>query len=203
MCGFVGIVEKSSIVNTRILTQMTDAILHRGPDDSGMRLFSFDNQVSTKTKPGQLNDGSFNIGLGFRRLSIVELTNLGHQPMMSRDGKISLVFNGEIYNAPDLRNGLINEGYRFNGTSDTEVVLALYISKGLKYLLEALDGMYSICIVDLSESRIVLVRDHLGIKPLYYYENNNVFLYGSEVKSFFHHPSYNFRVDDSLIPEYL
>ncbi|MCX8484541.1 MAG: asparagine synthase (glutamine-hydrolyzing) [Bacteroidia bacterium] len=203
MCGFVGIVEKSSIVNTRILTQMTDVIKHRGPDDSGMRLFSFDNQLSIETKPDQLSDGLFNIGLGFRRLSIVELTNLGHQPMISSDGKVSLVFNGEIYNAPYHRYRLINEGYRFNGTSDTEVVLALYILKGLQYLLEVLDGMYSICIVDLSESRIVLIRDHVGIKPLYYYENNSVFLFGSEVKSFFHHPSYDFRVDDSLIPEYL
>jgi asparagine synthase (glutamine-hydrolysing) len=162
MCGIVGIVahDKSAEIG-RILGRMNDVIVHRGPDDSGEHIAQ-------------------QVGLAMRRLSIIDLAS-GHQPMHTADG-VSLVFNGEIYNYVALRDGLITRGYSFKTKSDTEVVLNLYHAEGCDGF-KKLNGMFAIAIHDSRSDELVLIRDQIGIKPLYYLLDSERLLFASEIKS--------------------
>ncbi|MCK4662436.1 MAG: asparagine synthase (glutamine-hydrolyzing) [Bacteroidales bacterium] len=164
MCGITGILEKQgSKVEESVIKQMTDIISHRGPDDEGIWCKD-------------------NIGLGHRRLSIIDLSQTGHQPMFSDDGRYVIVFNGEIYNFPELKEELIKKDYKFHSTSDTEVILALFKEK--KYdLPKYLNGIFAFAIWDKKEKELFLARDHFGVKPLYYYYQKGRFIFASEIKS--------------------
>jgi len=162
MCGIVGV---SGIVDVGALTAATRALDHRGPDDWGV-----------------FKDLQAQVGLGHTRLSILELSPLGHQPMLSADQRVVLVFNGEIYNFRELRIELQKDGYLFKGHSDTEVVLALYLKYG-QAMLSMLNGIFALAIWDANVQGVFLARDALGVKPLYYYEGSNYIAFASEIKA--------------------
>jgi asparagine synthase (glutamine-hydrolysing) len=164
MCGICGIVNRASDarVSRDVLIDMRDVMTHRGPDDEGL----------------YINE---NVGLGFRRLSIVDLAS-GHQPMANETGDVWLIFNGEIYNHADLRRELTLKGHLYKTKSDTESILHLYEEEGIDGF-QKMNGMFGIAIWDDRKKRLVLVRDRLGIKPLYYSQTSNGFVFASEIKS--------------------
>ena len=165
MCGFVGFLALSteSAPSADWMTSLIDTIAHRGPDDHGI-----------------LIDGR--AALGFRRLSILDLSQAGHQPMTSRDGTLSMVFNGEIYNYLELRTELLALGHRFVSSGDTEVLLAAYAQWGRR-CVDRLVGMYAFCIIDRRTSTMFVARDRLGIKPLYVVSHPRGVLFASELKA--------------------
>ncbi|MBI65522.1 MAG: asparagine synthase (glutamine-hydrolyzing) [Candidatus Marinimicrobia bacterium] len=167
MCGINGYIthNKQYDVNQAIST-MNDFIIHRGPDDCGVFIDKNNN---------------YNLALGMRRLSIIDIDN-GKQPMYSKDKKVIIVFNGEIYNYQILRKNLINEGVVFNTNSDTEVILEMYLRYGVSSFSQ-LDGMFSFSIYDKNLKKLYIARDYFGEKPLYYYNNDNNFFWASELKS--------------------
>lgn len=179
MCGIIGYIDFSRKSTKETLINMTDVIQHRGPDDCGYEFVSDENAV---------------VGLGFRRLSIIELSALGHQPMFSDDEKLLIIFNGEIYNFREIRTELEKIGHPFKSNSDTEVILKSYQQWG-KDCVKKFIGMFAIAIYDKKEQKIMLFRDRPGVKPLFYYWKDNLFLFGSELKSFYQHPSFQKELD--------
>ena len=168
MCGIAGFIDFSNILKATDLKSMSSQLRHRGPDDSGYNYFSKD---------------TANIGIAHRRLSIIDLSNLGHQPMSTEDENYWISLNGEIYNYKEIRSELIKDGYKFKSNSDTEVALKAYVKWGpdcVKHFI----GMFSFCILDNKLDKFFLFRDRAGVKPLYYYNRNNIFLFASELKSF-------------------
>jgi asparagine synthase (glutamine-hydrolysing) len=145
---------------------MRDSMAHGGPDDRGLYI-----------------DKDNNVALGHRRLSIIDLTSLGHQPMSSEEGNIWITYNGEVYNFLELKEDLKNSGYTFQSNSDTEVILKAYQEWGEK-AFEKLNGMFAFCIYDKRKNFLYLMRDHAGIKPLYYSIANKQLIFSSEVKAF-------------------
>lgn len=165
MCGISGLLAKKE-VELSLLRKMTDAIAHRGPDGDGHWI----------NKEG-------NVGFGHRRLSIIDLSDAGSQPMHSADGRYTIVFNGEIYNYVELKNDLIKKGYSFHSDSDTEVLLVMYGVYGIDCLKE-LDGMFAFAIWDESEKILFCARDRFGEKPFFYhFQNGRLFAFASEMKS--------------------
>jgi len=163
MCGIVGAFYKRGKNRDKLLArQMADCISHRGPDDDGF-----------------YDDGD--IEFGFKRLSIIDLVT-GHQPIFNEDHSKVIIFNGEIYNYLELRPELEKAGHRFTTNTDTEVILHLYEEKGTECLKE-LNGMFAIAIWDNVTKTLFIARDRLGIKPLYYYENEEIFIFASELKA--------------------
>ena len=164
MCGLIAVINRNSNrVEKRRLSIARDTMTHRGPDDSGMFVEK-------------------NVGLGFRRLSIQDLSPLGHQPMESRDGELVIVFNGEIFNFIELRSELSGHGYTFRSSSDTEVLLAAYQHWG-DDCVNHLNGMWAFLIFHRRLGRVFGSRDRYGIKPLYYFENADEFVFASEIKA--------------------
>jgi asparagine synthase (glutamine-hydrolysing) len=164
MCGICGVVHKDGApVDAPALERMAAALAHRGPDDSGIEALGA-------------------VGLGHRRLSIIDLSPDGHQPMGNEDGSVRIVFNGEIYNFRELRAGLEQRGHRFRSRSDTEVILHLYEELGTD-CLSRLRGMFAFAIWDEPRRRLFLARDRVGKKPLYYADTASRFLFGSEIKA--------------------
>lgn len=182
MCGFVGYVDADIPMAQSCIRPMTDAIVHRGPDQDDYFI----------------TDGA---ALGFRRLSIIDLEN-GSQPIENEDGTKVLVFNGEIYNFQPLREELIEKGHVFKTHADSEVLLHGYEEYG-KALLNKLRGMFAFVIYDKPSRKLFGARDIFGIKPFYYYLRDNVFLFGSEIKSFLPHPAFVRELNKERIPEYL
>src|SRR5262245_28663107 len=205
MCGIAGFFNLNAApVNPLILTRMIDCQRHRGPDDQGMRLFSLKRGQSIEFRQGEpLCSDLFEGALGFNRLSILDLSQRGHQPMCNDDESIILAFNGEIYNAFDYKPELESVGYKFRSRTDTEVVLRLYEHFGLAGMLERLNGMFAIVIVDLRRGDVHMARDHLGIKPFYWAQQGHTLFFSSEVKSFQMHPSFVTRLDEDNVDEYL
>jgi asparagine synthase (glutamine-hydrolysing) len=165
MCGIAGKValDGRAVVDPSLLRQMTDAIRHRGPDDGGV-----------------WTDGT--VGLGTRRLAIIDLSDRGHQPMANEDGSIRITFNGEIYNFQSLRRELESNGHVFQSGTDTETIIHLYEQDGLA-CLDRLRGMFAFALWDLPRKRLVLARDRLGKKPLFYYHDERQFVFGSAPKA--------------------
>ena len=182
MCGFVGFANKIDNSN-KVLCDMLDAIKHRGPDAEGT----------------YIDD---DIALGHRRLSIIDVSDTGNQPLYSEDGTKVLVFNGEIYNYMDIRNELISKGYKFRTKTDSEVLIHGYTEYG-KDLLSKLRGMFSFVIWDKTKKELFGVRDFFGIKPLYYYKNGSDFIFGSEIKSFLRHPAFKKELNEAALENYL
>ncbi|OGI30592.1 MAG: asparagine synthase (glutamine-hydrolyzing), partial [Candidatus Moranbacteria bacterium RIFCSPLOWO2_12_FULL_48_12] len=185
MCGIAGKISFSSKnLSTQEIETMNDAIKHRGPDDGGIYI-SPDNKV----------------GLGHRRLSIIDLSSFGHQPMRYLD-RYEIVFNGEIYNFQEKRAELEQEGYSFVSHSDTEVILALYDKYG-KDCLKHLRGMFAFAIYDEREQTLFCARDRVGKKPFKYYLDNDVFMFASELKAILTQPEYTREPDYLAIHHYL
>ena len=207
MCGITGFINLNNkpIKDTSTLLNMLKIQKHRGPDDSGIRAFSLRSGESAEMNINQpmAVDGTFEGMLGFNRLSILDLSVNGHQPMASPDGKVLLTLNGEIYNAFDYKHELEEWGYRFKSTSDTEVVLALYLRYGFEGMLSRLNGMFAIVVADLGKNEFFVTRDRFGIKPMYYISNGEIFAFSSELKSFMYVVNFNFRLADDQLDEYL
>lgn len=184
MCGIAGLVRYpgSPAERRAIVERMGDAIRHRGPDDSG----SFADQHAA---------------LGMQRLSIVDLAH-GHQPMATADGAIQVVFNGEIYNHRELRRDLIARGETFTTDSDTEVLLRQYARFGVGGF-DALNGMFAAAFWDARSRELCLVRDRMGVKPLYYYWDGRVFAFASEIKALFAVPDIDRTIEPQAIWDYL
>ncbi len=187
MCGFVGFANSSlnRDDNIKIVNEMMDTIKHRGPDSGDC--YS-DNQIT----------------LGFRRLSIIDLSAEGSQPMYNEDKSCVLVFNGEIYNYQELKTELLKKGHIFKSDSDSEVVVHAYEEYGVE-LLHKVRGMFSFAIWDKNNDTLFLARDFFGIKPLYYTQNtqDHSFIFGSEIKSFLKHPVFKKELNKEALKPYL
>ena len=183
MCGVCGIFDpKGRGVDEAKLLRMRDALEHRGPDDAGVYLDRY-------------------IGLGHRRLSIIDLSSAGRQPMGNEDGTIWLTCNGEVYNFRELRDELEAEGYWFRSRTDSEVVLNALGAWGTK-ALDRFNGMFALALWDRREQKLLLARDRYGIKPLYYSQRNGAFAFGSEVKAILAHPAFKAELDKEALVEY-
>lgn len=207
MCGITGYInlDGKPLQDTTVILNMLRVQKHRGPNDSGIRAFNLNHGESIElptTKPVQI-DNRFNGLIGFNRLSILDLSANGHQPMMSPDQKVLLTLNGEIYNAFEYKNDLIKWGYNFKSTTDTEVVLALYLRHGIEGLLEKLNGMFAIIIADLRSKTLYIARDRFGIKPMYYIYKSGILAFSSELKSFKYIKDFSFRLEEYQLDEFL
>lgn len=214
MCGFFGIITKDKVLDIQVLEKATTLIRHRGPDDEGYLLYNTQNQKSISCK-GQDTTSSldlphitqyinqdYQVGLGFRRLAIIDISASGHQPMVSADGNYAIVFNGEIYNYRELREELKNLGCYFSSNSDSEVLLQAYIKWGKDSVLR-FKGMFSFCILDKKSQQLLLARDFFGIKPLYYSVHEQGFTFGSEIKSLLNVPFVSTNIQPQLFFDYL
>ena len=185
MCGICGEVRfGGSVTSSARIAVMRDALVHRGPDSEGMYL-----------------SPDYRAGLGFRRLRIIDLSSDADQPMANEDGSVQVVFNGEIYNFQSLRPELEQKGHRFRSRSDTEVIVHLYEEEGAD-AISRLDGMFAIAIWDARSHRLTLARDRVGKKPLFYYRNERLFAFASEIKAFLRHPEIRADVDHEAVPYY-
>ena len=184
MCGIAGVLHlNGEPASSVILKRMTDAIAHRGPDGEG-----------------QYVDGPF--GLGHRRLAIIDLSEAGHQPMATEHGRFVIAYNGEVYNFNELRVELEASGYRFRSRTDSEVVLKALAHWG-EAALTRFNGMFALALWDKRNKELLLARDRYGIKPLYYVQAGNTFLFGSEVKAILADPAYRTEMDREGLLEYL
>ena len=170
MCGIVGIVAHRGSVSPELLQATTDSLAHRGPDDSGTVILR------------ETSSGPAEIGLGNRRLAVLDISPLGHQPMQDAETGNWIVYNGEVYNFRELRRRLESEGSRFCGQSDTEVVLKAYGRWG-RSCLNDLRGIFAFAIWDARRHRLFLARDGMGVKPLYYASSGNCFAFASEIRA--------------------
>ena len=210
MCGLVGLIDRNSKpVDPCTIKKMMQLQEHRGPDDKGLTLFSLNEKVASSLNQEELNNfdeyeqiSKFNGGIGFNRLSIIDVSKNGHQPMSNKNKTIFITFNGEIYNAFKLKNELINSNFSFKSKTDTEIILALYEKYGLEYTLRKLNGMFAISILDLRINKIFLARDRFGIKPLYYIFNKNFFSFSSEIKSFLAIENFSLNLNKEHLSEY-
>ncbi|MER3427204.1 MAG: asparagine synthase (glutamine-hydrolyzing) [Pyrinomonas sp.] len=190
MCGICGVWEYSSATGAKVeaatLERMRDAMSHRGPDASGLIL---------------LDDGR--LGLGHRRLSIIDPSAAGHQPMRGCDHRnIWISFNGEIYNHAELRATLEAHGHRYRSRTDTETILHLYEEHGTEFA-RMIEGDFAIALWDGERERLVLARDPLGVKPLYFHQRDGRLIFASEIKAILAHPKVSTEMDDEALGEYL
>jgi asparagine synthase (glutamine-hydrolysing) len=189
MCGVAGFFRTSNAGADEmraIASRMADAISHRGPDDSGIWV-----------------DSAAGIALGFRRLAIVDLSAHGHQPMRSASGRYMIIFNGEVYNHRQLRHELESRGCTFRGSSDTEVILAAFDQWGIECAVRRFIGMFAIAVWDVNRRRLCLIRDRLGIKPLFVYHRDGLVSFGSELKALVAGPEFDRALDTSALTSYL
>ncbi|WP_099973958.1 asparagine synthase (glutamine-hydrolyzing) [Lactobacillus terrae] len=183
MCGIVGFVDKKIADKKPVIEAMMEAIVHRGPNSSGQLV---DNDVA----------------LGFRRLSIIDVKS-GMQPIYNEDKTKAIIFNGEIYNFRPLREDLIKKGHEFSTGADTEVLLHGFEEWGITELLRKIRGMFAFVIYDFVTGDITGARDYFGIKPLYYYNREGTFIFGSEIKSFLAHPNFRKELNKEALKPYL
>ncbi len=188
MCGIVGVVEYAAHepnLSEELLERMSATIAHRGPDDAG-----------TWIAPSR------RCGFGFRRLAIIDLSSAGHQPMSTPDGRLTIVFNGEIYNHRELRAKLESLGYRYRSRSDTETILYGYDAWGER-IFELMHGMWALAIWDEDAQQLLCARDRIGKKPLYWWHRDGRFVFASEIKAILEHPTIEREVEWEELPNYL
>ncbi|HEX8337768.1 MAG TPA: asparagine synthase (glutamine-hydrolyzing) [Pyrinomonadaceae bacterium] len=189
MCGICGVWEYGAAegrVDLALVAAMRDRMPHRGPDDAGAELF----------------DGG-RLGLGFRRLSIIDLSPAGHQPMRGCEGSgVWLVFNGEIYNHAELREGLERRGHLYRSRTDSETIIHLYEERGLDFVND-IEGDFGLALWDEPRARLVLARDRVGVKPLYYRLGGGRLVFASEIKAILAHPSVAAELDEESLVHYL
>jgi len=187
MCRIVGFLDfnfKNDYDIEATVVSMRDTLIHGGPDDAGLYI---------KKSKG--------LALGHRRLSILDLSNLGHQPMSDDNGNLTITYNGEVYNFTEVREELKACGYNFKSNTDTEVVLKAYEQWGMD-ALHKFRGMWAFAIWDQRTEKLVLCRDRVGVKPLYYYFNNGLFIFASELKAFHKHPKFQKELDMNALSLY-
>ena len=182
MCGIAGFVGN---FEPGLLEQMNATLAHRGPDDSGV-----------------WSDPRRRVGLAHRRLSIIDLSEHGHQPMWDASETVVVVFNGEIFNFKELRRQLVQDGFEFRSDSDTEVILNLYLKYG-RGLLTRLNGMFAFALWDTRDNSLLIARDGVGVKPLYYSETREGLLFASELKALLCSQHVERNLDHKAIHDYL
>jgi len=187
MCGIYGYLTSKRSIDPRVLRSMGDTLRHRGPDDEGEMI-------------GE--DGDLCVGFGHQRLSIIDLSPAGRQPMSNEDGSIWITYNGEIYNFIALRAELERKGHRFKSSSDTEVVIHLYEELGIR-CLEKMNGMFAFALWDRHKKTLILARDRIGKKPLHYALSNEGIVFASELKALLTHPGVSREIDLKSLNRYL
>lgn len=211
MCGIAGIYSLKGVVNPAWIKTMADTLKHRGPDDEGYlsantstgslcRLTGPDSQV--KGREIETSDNGGNLLLGHRRLSILDISPVGHQPMSNRDGSVWIVYNGEIYNYIELREELKSLGYLFTTNTDTEVLLAAYEAWGME-CLNRFNGMWAFVLYDQRRNLLFGARDRFGVKPLYYYNDQDFFVFASEMKALAKFPLARTGINPAAVFDYL
>src|SRR5262249_38070077 len=188
MCGICGVYEyaaASPSVSDELIDRMRDSMTHRGPDDAGT-------YVSRDRRTG----------LGNRRLSIVDLSPAGHTPMPNEDQTVWITFNGEIYNHEKLRPRLIERGHRYRSQTDTETVIHLYEEYGSDFVRH-LDGDFALALWDEKTRELILARDRIGVKPLYYSIAGGRLIFASEIKAILRHPGVSRELDEEALYHYL
>src|SRR5437016_5134033 len=188
MCGICGGWKYGAThgnITKELLASMRDVMTHRGPDDAGELVFD-----------------EARGGFGFRRLSIIDLSEAGNQPMHGCTDRVWLVFNGEIYNHAKLREGLEQRGHVYSSRTDSETILHLYEERGLDFVSE-IEGDYAIALWDADRGQLVLARDRAGVKPLYFYQKNGRFIFASEIKAILQHPAMTPEVNEEALFHYL
>ena len=183
MCGITGIFKFNGKVDIESISEINNTLEHRGPDNGAVKVFD-------------------NVGLGHRRLSIIDLSKSADQPMNCDKDRYTIVFNGEVYNFKELKNRLKSEGVTFNTNSDTEVVLKAYINYG-KNAFSMFNGMFALAIFDNLEKELVLVRDQFGIKPLYIFQNASLLIFSSEKKAILKFNDLNININKQALLEYI
>lgn len=185
MCGICGFIRRRE-VSPKQLKQMNDTMYHRGPDDSGEEIYGM--------------KGGYQVGVAQRRLSIMDLSELGHQPMHSPDQRVSVVYNGEIYNFKELREELAD--YPFRSDCDTEVIIAAYLAWGIS-CVERFNGMFAIALYDRKDETVYLIRDRIGKKPLYYWYQDEELVFASELKPIMACPDFPAEIDRGVLSRFL
>lgn len=189
MCGITGFIDRTGNHQDKdgrkIIRQMTDTLYHRGPDGGSTEILDLQ---------------TVQIGLGHRRLAIIDLTDHGKQPMMFQD--LWITFNGEIYNYQEIKKELTNLGHNFTGNSDTEMILHAFTEWGEK-CLDRFIGMFAFVIINIREQKVFAARDRAGVKPFFYYHKNGLFLYASELKAFHEHPGFSKVIDPSAVAAFM
>lgn len=185
MCGIAGFVDFNKCMGEDVLARMTDALVHRGPDDAGYFC---------------CHTGGSWVGLGHRRLAILDISSNGHQPMQF--GSLTIVYNGEVYNFNEIKTELEKDGFCFKSNSDTEVILKAFSKWGMK-AVEKFNGMFAFAIFDSECDKLTLVRDRAGVKPLFWYFDKGVFLFASELKSFHQNPRFCKQLRSASVSAYL
>jgi len=184
MCGIIGFIDQNKETSQAILKNMRDSISYRGPNSIGSKFY-------------ETND--FNLALGHRRLSILDLSPLGSQPIYYKH--LTIIHNGEVYNFVSIKKELITLGYKFDSHTDTEVILKAFHAWGVK-CVDKFRGMFAFAIYDNMHEKIYIFRDRAGVKPLYYYQSDKLFLFGSELKTFYQHPSFPKSINKRSLPYY-
>lgn len=184
MCGITGFFDFKGNTSKEILQKMVASMHHRGPDDVGVEL---------------LQDAKCLLGFGQARLSIIDLSEAGHQPMMYKH--LTIVFNGEIYNYKEIRSELVRKGHAFSTQTDTEVILHSFEEWGVKSV-DRFIGMFAFVIYDNIKKKVYAFRDRAGVKPFFYYQTNDLFLFGSELKALMAHPSFVKEINPAVLPNY-
>jgi len=184
MCGVAGYIFRNGKVDQPLIAKMTDVMQHRGPDASG-----------TWISPDK------HVALGHRRLSIIDLSSNANQPMLSKNRPVVVSFNGEIYNYKEIRRELVSQGCQFRTESDTEVLLEAYCHWGVD-CFSRFDGMFAVAIYDTESRRLVLARDRVGKKPLYYFKTHDTFAFASEIPALLLHPSFQKNLNPDAINEF-
>jgi asparagine synthase (glutamine-hydrolysing) len=190
MCGIAGFWKNPTNRSVNWLeetaTTMANTLVHRGPDDSGVWV-----------------DLEVGVAFGHRRLSIIDVSEAGHQPMISRDGRYVIVYNGEVYNFQELGLQLVKLGHRFRGNSDTEVMLACFVEWGVQESVKKFNGMFAFALWDREERQLWLARDRIGEKPLYYGTQNGTFFFASELKAIRAHPDFRPKINRDALASFL
>ena len=185
MCGIAGFIDFAKRENGDSLLKMTNALEHRGPDGYGT---------------SHIVEDDYQVGLGHRRLSIIDLSPLGKQPMEKHG--LTINYNGEIYNYKSIKSELLDQGYTFKSTSDTEVMLSAVDCWGVENAVSKLTGMFAIVLYDSVNHKVYFIRDRAGVKPFYYYEKDGCYLFASELKSFKASNSFEASINDDAVVEY-
>lgn len=207
MCGLTGYIhfDRRPEGSSRVILEMLAMQKHRGPDDTGIVGINTVDGSTEVVIPETIQtfSSSPDLVFGFNRLSILDLSFNGHQPMISPDGKVIMMMNGEVYNFLEQKEELINKGHTFRSNTDTEVVLHLYLEYGMEGMLKRLNGMFAIAVFDTRLNRLLLARDRFGIKPLYILREPGLLAFSSEMKSFKALPGFRFELEATRLDEFL
>lgn len=206
MCGICGIFSLIPI-SSEFIVIMNETLKHRGPDDEGYILFDFEKVIPLAGKDSKVDFDSINgrvanLFLGHRRLSILDLSVNGHQPMSDINQKVWIVFNGEIYNYLEIRELLESKGYKFKTRTDTEVIIYSYLEWGYR-CVDLFDGMWAFVILDVEKNILFGSRDRFGVKPLYFYKDDDKFIFASEIKAIVKNNLYRKSINEKAVADYI